>query len=130
VPRTPGDLPPVLDMEWTPTSPTCTLRRDPAVIRADARRLVALLADHYGTAPILYTTVDFYEDNAMGQLGGVEFWLRSVAAHPSDRYPGEQWRFWQYSATGLVPGVRGRVDLNAFSGSRSAWADWLLRRAQ
>ncbi|MBL9053394.1 MAG: glycoside hydrolase, partial [Tabrizicola sp.] len=27
VPRTNGALPPVLDMEWTPTSPTCTIRR-------------------------------------------------------------------------------------------------------
>ena len=130
VPRTPGALPPVLDMEWTPTSPTCTIRRDPAVIRADARRLIALLTDHYGTAPVLYTTVDFYEDNALGQLRGVEFWLRSVAAHPSDRYAGQPWAFWQYSATGLVPGIKGHVDLNAFAGSRRVWAEWLKRRVQ
>lgn len=130
VPRTPGALPPVLDMEWTPTSPTCKIRREASVIRADARRLIALLTDHYGTRPILYTTVDFYEDNALGQLGGVDFWLRSVAAHPSDRYHGQSWTFWQYSATGLVPGIKGRVDLNAFAGSRGAWADWLERRQQ
>ena len=130
VPRTPGALPPVLDMEWTPTSPTCTIRRNPDVIRADARRLIQLLTAHYGTRPILYTTVDFFEDNALGQLGGVDFWLRSVAAHPADRYAGQHWTFWQYSATGLVPGIKGRVDLNTFAGSRGAWADWLERRVQ
>lgn len=130
VPRTPGALPPVLDMEWTPTSPTCTIRRDASVIRADARRLIQLMTDHYGTRPILYTTVDFYQDNALGLLGGVDFWLRSVAAHPSDRYDGQNWTFWQYSATGLVPGIKDKVDLNTFAGSRSAWADWLGRRLQ
>ena len=130
VPRSTGDLPPVLDMEWTPTSPTCRIRRPAAVIRRDAQIMVDQLARHYGTAPILYTTVDFFEDNEMWRLSGVDFWLRSVAAHPSDRYPGQHWVFWQYSATGQVPGIAGKVDLNAFAGSREGWAAWLAARAQ
>ncbi len=130
VPRTPGALPPVLDMEWTPTSPTCRNRRSPEVIRADAAEGLRLLARHYGTTPILYTTVDFFEDNALWKLQGAEFWLRSVAAHPSDRYPGQHWQFWQYSATGRVPGIKGRTDLNVFEGSRADWANWLASRAQ
>jgi lysozyme len=98
------------------------------VIRRDAAKIVALMTDHYGTAPILYTTVDFYEDNEMWRLKGVDFWLRSVAAHPSDRYPGQHWRFWQYTSTGLVPGMKGEIDINAFDGSREDWAEWLARR--
>lgn len=129
VPKLPGSLPPVLDMEWTPTSPTCTIRREPAVIRRDAAVIIAMMRDHYGTAPILYTTVDFFEDNALWKLSGVEFWLRSVAAHPSERYPGQPWTFWQYSSTGLVPGIEGKADLNVFAGDQTAWADWLARRA-
>lgn len=130
VPRSPGALPPVLDMEWTPTSPTCRIRRSPEVIRAEAAEGIRLLTRHYGTAPILYTTVDFFEDNALWQLGGAEFWLRSVAAHPSDRYPGQHWRFWQYSSTGRVPGIAGQVDMNAFAGSRADWDRWLEARSQ
>jgi len=130
VPRTPGALPPVLDMEWTPTSPTCTIRRDATVIRADAQVLIRLLTDHYGTAPILYTTVDFFEDNQMWRLRGVDFWLRSTAAHPSDRYPGQPWTFWQYTSTGLVPGIAGRADINVFAGSAASWRTWLAARAQ
>lgn len=128
VPKVAGSLPPVLDMEWTPTSPTCTQRRDAATIRRDAARIVALMADHYGTAPILYTTVDFFEDNQMWRLSGVDFWLRSVAAHPSDRYPGQHWTFWQYTSTGRVPGIKGKVDINTFAGGTGAWADWLAQR--
>ncbi|MDR0809096.1 MAG: glycoside hydrolase family 25 protein [Gemmobacter sp.] len=130
VPRRSGDLPPVIDMEWTPTSPTCTIRRAPEVIRADAETLVSLFTRHYGTAPILYTTVDFYEDNQMWRLKGVDFWLRSVAAHPSERYPGQPWTFWQHTSTGRIPGIAGDVDINAFAGSEAAWAAWIARRAQ
>ena len=121
VPRSPGALPPVLDMEWTPTSPTCRIRRDGATIRAEARIFLDIVTRHYGQRPILYTTVDFFEDTALEQLTGVDFWLRSTAEHPDDRYGGQSWRFWQYTSTGLVPGIAGRVDINVFAGSAAAW---------
>lgn len=127
VPRAQNALPPVLDMEWTPRSPTCRTKRPATQIRAEARSFLSALQDHYGQVPILYTTLDFYEDNQLWKLTGVEFWLRSTAAHPSDSYPGQHWTFWQYSATGAVPGLRGPVDLNAFSGTRADWANWLAR---
>lgn len=129
VPRTPGALPPVLDMEWTPRSPTCAAKRPAAEVQADARAFVLLVSRHYGQRPILYTTTDFYAENRMWELQGVEFWLRSTAAHPSDRYPGQHWTFWQYSGTGLVPGITGKVDLNAFAGSARDWQAWLARAA-
>lgn len=127
VPADAAALPPILDMEWTPRSPTCRDRRPAAQIRADARAYLAVVGAHYGQRPILYTTVDFYEENEMWNLRGVDFWLRSTAAHPSDRYPGQHWTFWQYSSTGLVPGIRGKVDLNTFSGNRADWARWLAQ---
>ncbi|MES2913720.1 MAG: GH25 family lysozyme [Pseudomonadota bacterium] len=129
VPRTPGALPPVLDMEWTPTSPTCTLRRDGATIRSEAKIFLDILERHYGQRPLIYTTVDFFEDTELWRLSGVEFWLRSVADHPSGVYDGKAWSFWQYTSTGLVPGTAGLVDLNVFAGSRQAWADWLRLRS-
>lgn len=128
VPRTPGALPPVLDMEWTPFSPTCTTRRNPEVIRAEAKVFADIIEAHYGERPILYTTIDFFEDNEMWKLPGVEFWLRSVAGHPRDVYAGRHWTFWQYSGTGLVPGIPGKTDLNVFSGTERAWREWLAAR--
>ena len=125
VPRSPGALPPVLDMEWTPTSPTCRIRRDGATIRAEAEDFLRIVGRHYGQRPILYATVDFFEDNAMWKLAGTEFWLRSTAAHPRDVYGGQRWTFWQYTGTGLVPGIAGKVDINVFAGSRGAWGDWV-----
>jgi lysozyme len=33
--------------------------------------------------------------------------------------------FWQYTGTGIVPGVEGGVDINVFRGSEGAWRRWL-----
>jgi lysozyme len=128
VPR--GGLPPVLDMEWTPHSPTCRIRPPAAQVRAEALAFLDILERHYGQRPIIYSPVDFYRDNEMWKLGPYEFWLRSVAGHPQDVFAGRHWTFWQYSGTGLVPGITGKVDLNVFEGSAAQWADWLARRAR
>ncbi len=129
VKRVPGDLPPVLDMEWNHTS-SCTLRPPPAQVRAEMRVFLNALERHYGTRPVVYTTPDFYAQNDLGSMAGVEFWLRAVTAHPTERSPGERWSFWQYSGTGVVPGVPGTVDMNAFAGSPQAWRNWLASRVQ
>ncbi|MDX5349525.1 MAG: glycoside hydrolase family 25 protein [Paracoccaceae bacterium] len=128
VPKVPGALPPVLDMEWTPTSPTCTIRRDGATIREEARIFTEIVARHYGQRPIIYTTVDFHEDTELWRLEGVEFWLRAVADHPGEVYDGRAWSFWQYTSTGVVPGIAGEVDINVFAGSKAAWGRWLGAR--
>ncbi|MGR3760548.1 glycoside hydrolase family 25 protein [Roseobacteraceae bacterium NS-SX3] len=124
VPRDSRALPHVLDMEWNHMSKTCTKRPDGAKVRAEARKFLDILERHYGRRPVVYTTVDFYRDTGIGKLRGTEFWLRSVAGHPREIYPGAPWRMWQYSGTGLVPGVAGKVDLNAFYGSPESWLRW------
>ncbi len=130
VPRHTGDLPPVLDIEWNHTSPSCQLRPPAATVRAEMRIFLAAIEAHFGTRPVVYTDPKFYEDNDLGQMAGVEFWLRAVTAHPAERYPGEAWSFWQYTGTGVVPGVGGVVDLNAFAGTSEGWQGWLARRSQ
>ena len=124
VPRDPAALPPVLDMEWNHLSPTCTRRPDAATVRAEAARFLDILTAHYGQRPIVYTTVDFYRETGIGALPNTEFWLRSVAAHPSKVYPGARWTFWQYTGTGVIPGISGPVDINVFAGSPDAFRSW------
>lgn len=127
VPRRRIDLPPVLDLEWNHLSPTCQKRPNGAEVRRLASQFIAILSDHYGQRPIIYTTPEFWRQTGIARLGG-EFWLRSVADHPEKVYPGARWTFWQYSGTGRVPGFAGRVDLNAFAGDARAWQNWLARR--
>lgn len=128
VPRAGGALPPVLDMEWNPYSPTCTYRPPADVVRREAQIFLNMITRHYGQRPILYTTPEFYRRNDMGRIQGVEFWLRSTANTPAQSYPGQHWTFWQYTGTGVVPGVRKEVDINAFVGGRREWQQWLRAR--
>ncbi len=130
VPRQEGGLPPVLDMEWNHTSPTCQKRPPALEVRREMHVFLDALTAHYGTPPVIYTTIDFWRDNDLGKLGNYDLWLRTTTAHPAERYPGTRWTFWQYSGTGVVPGVGGNADLNAFAGSEGAWQTWLERRAQ
>jgi lysozyme len=41
------------------------------------------------------------------------------------RYPGERYLFWQYTGTGIVPGIRGDADINVFNGTVAQWQEWL-----
>ncbi len=129
VPRTTGMLPPVLDMEWNPLSPTCAHLRPPAdEVHNQMRRWLSIVEAHYGQRPIIYTTPKFYSENRLGSFKGYEFWLRSTAKPLSEAFPGQNWRFWQYSATGRIGGIAGDVDLNAFQGGAEAWNAWLATR--
>ncbi len=131
VPRSRGALPPVLDMEWNPFSPTCAKVRPPAAeVQRQMRVWLRIVEAHYGQRPIIYTTPRFYEENNLKSFRGYEYWLRTTAKTPREAFPGQSWKFWQYSATGIIPGIKGDVDLNTFSGSREAWNAWLARRAQ
>jgi lysozyme len=125
VPRERGALPPVLDLEWNAASQTCPFRPDAASVRAEVLTFLNTVGRHYDQQPIIYTTPDFWQDNELWRIQGAQPWLRAVTRHPSEAYPGEAWAFWQYSGTGLVPGVAGPVDLNAFAGPPNVWAGWL-----
>jgi lysozyme len=83
------------------------------------------LEAHYGKRPIIYTTVDFHRDNLVGHFEGYHFWLRSVANHPENIYPARKWAFWQYTSTGVVPGISGNTDINVFAGSAKNWNKWV-----
>ncbi|ANH04696.1 MULTISPECIES: glycoside hydrolase family 25 protein [Shinella] len=124
VPKDPDALPPVIDAEYNGES-RCKKRLTRAQYVEKIRVFSEMLERHYGKRPIIYTAPDFYEDNLSGELTNHPFWLRSVAAHPSKRYPNRRWVFWQYSGSGLSHGVTGKIDLNVFYGSVNDWHNWL-----
>lgn len=85
---------------------------------------------HYGKRPIIYTSVDFHRDNLVGQFKNYNFWVRSVAAHPTDIYSDRQWAFWQYTGTGVIPGISTPTDINVFAGSEKNWRQWMASANQ
>jgi len=125
VARETDSLPPVLDMEWNHLSPTCKLRPSADIVRREMRIFLRLIENHYGKRPIIYTTVDFFERNGLAEFKNYPLWLRSVAGHPDERYGGHPWMFWQYTGTGIIPGITTPTDINVFSSSRAVWEKWL-----
>lgn len=126
VPRDPDALPPVLDVEATPKSKTCkrTLHREETL--GDMRLKLELMERHYGKKPVIYVTVDFYAAIMHpNEFSDYAVWVRSTKYAPPRHYPGRRWTFWQYQSDGSVPGIRGKVDKNAFYGSPQQWVRWL-----
>lgn len=123
VPRLRGGMPPVLDLEWNPFSPTCTLRPPAQEVRRLANRFMQIVERHYGTKMVIYTAPDFWERNGVERLKR-DFWLRSTAKHVEKRYGVSDWRFWQYSSTGILEGIEKEVDLNCFNGTQDQWENW------
>jgi len=124
-------LPPVLDVEATPTSRTCkrTLYREEVL--ADMRKMLEEMERHYGKKPIIYSSVDFYQSilhsNALAEY---PIWVRSTKYHPTVRYGDRKWTFWQYRSDGSVPGIPGSVDQNTFHGTQEQWQAWLKEQTR
>jgi lysozyme len=121
VPQDAEALPPVLDVEWNGHSKTCPQRIARASAIAKIKLMLAAMEAHTGKRPIIYTDPKFHREVLQGQFPDYDFWLRSTAATPEDKYPARDWAFWQFTTTGRVPGIRGPVDRNSFNGTDEDW---------
>jgi lysozyme len=91
------------------------------VALAKIKIMLDAMQAHTGKQPIIYTDPVFYRDVLDGEFTNYHYWLRSVAAAPEAKYRQRSWAFWQFTTTGKVPGVAGRVDRNSFNGTEADW---------
>ena len=111
----PGDLPPTIDVETTGG-------KTPAEVAAAVKAWTDHVATATGRAPIIYVGKYFWQD----QVGGVDqtanpLWEAQWGVTcPDLPSPWSTWTFWQYSATGSVPGITGVMDLDRFDGDLAA----------
>jgi lysozyme len=121
VPPDADALPPVLDVEWNSHSKTCPgkVSRETAV--AKMKVILDAMEAYTGKRPIIYTDPKFHREVLEGEFSDYHFWLRSVAAEPGDIYRDRSWSFWQFTTTGYVPGIAGKVDRNSYNGTSADW---------
>ena len=126
VPKDPDALPPVLDVEWVGNSRTCPHKLPAAVAQGEMLIMLTEMERYYGKRPVIYSTVDFYEDVlAGGALSEYPIWVRSTKYEPHIKYGSRKWHFWQYQSDGNVPGINAQVDRNAFHGTHAQWEAFL-----
>ncbi len=126
VPNDADALPPVLDLEWNNDS-SCRTKPTRENALEKVRYMLAAMEAHTGKLPIIYTDMTFHRDVLAGEHFPNAFWLRSTAAEPAHKYANRGgWTFWQWTQTGVVPGVRPEVDRNAFYGTPNDWVNFLL----
>ncbi len=117
VPAEPSALPPVLDVEWNGNPKTRPQKVSRQQALAMIRDMAVAMEAHTGKKPIIYTDITFHAEVLEGIAFEHDFWLRSVASGPEERYRNRRWMFWQFTTTGRVPGITGAVDRNAFAGT-------------
>lgn len=115
----PGDLPPVLDVEQINGTSKAVLQQ-----RVKAFLYAAELA--YGVKPIIYTNADFYKQNLKGEFDDYPLWVAHYLRPLAPRIE-RNWHFWQHSESGRVNGIAGKVDFNVFNGDSTEFQKLLLK---
>lgn len=110
VPLEEGDLPPILDVERKPQDMSI------ADFQVNILTWLHIVEDRYHCKPIIYTYYkfkDLYLSDS--RFDDYPYW---IAHYYVDRmgYKGE-WKFWQHTDAGKLPGIKGYVDLNIYNGS-------------
>ncbi len=105
-----GDLPPVLDIEKKP--------KDQSVedFQMDVLTWLHTVEDRYHVKPIIYTYHKFKEQYLSDPVfEDYPYWIAHYYVEKVE-YKGE-WKFWQHTDAGRLPGIRGNVDFNIYNGS-------------
>jgi len=103
-------LPPVLDIEYIP--------EDIKVedFQTTVLTWLHIVEDKYHVKPIIYTYFKFKERYLSAPVfDDYPYWIAHYYVDKIE-YKGE-WKFWQHTDSGLLPGIKGNVDLNVYNGS-------------
>ncbi len=105
-----GDLPPVLDIEKK--------RQDQSTedFQQDVLTWLHIVEDRYHVKPIIYTYHKFKETYLSAPVfDDYPYWIAHYYVDKVE-YKGE-WKFWQHTDAGRLPGIDGCVDLDVYNGS-------------
>lgn len=108
------DLLPVIDVEvrkqWTAQQ-----------LRDSLKVFAKMVEDYYGCKPIIYTYESFYRNNLGKAFADYPIFIAKYSRTPEDQpnINGVKWILWQYSESGRVNGITGRVDLSRFNKGHS-----------
>ena len=110
VPLESGDLPPVLDVEHKPAN------KSVEEFQRDILTWLHIVEDKYHVKPIIYTYYKFKMNYLSSSVfDDYPYWIAHYYVDKIE-YKGE-WKFWQHTDAGKLPGIKGYVDFNIYNGS-------------
>lgn len=122
------DLPPVVDVElygkYHDNPPSFEL------VEEILGELLAELTEEYGRKPIIYTNLHAYLLYIVGVFDEYDIWMCDLTDEP-ELYGDTNWKFWQYSHTGILSGYSGgekHIDMNVFCGTEKEFEKYLKKK--
>ena len=83
-----------------------------------------IVEKHYGVKPILYCSYSFRRDILTAkEFDNYPLWIANYYVDQL-AYTGD-WKFWQHTDFGRIAGIKGKVDINLFNGTREEL--WRMR---
>lgn len=107
-----GDLPPVLDIEKYSRVQSINSLKNGLL------NWLTIVEKHYETTPILYTYNKFYVSTIKtdSRFDKYPVWIAWYNINGDPNTIVNDWIFWQFTEKGLLEGIEGNVDINAFNG--------------
>ena len=111
------DLEPMLDVEtrgqWSR-----------AQLMDSVEKFCRLTEQHYGVQPMIYSTMGFYNKNLTPRFNDHHLYIgRYSTDEPEINWQGK-YTIWQYTETGIVPGIDAYVDMCRYSDD--GWIDQIM----
>ena len=100
-------------------------------IKKELKVLLDKLESTYRVKPMIYTTMEFYNDYLDGEFLDYDIWIRNILTKPN--LENRTWKFWQYTGRGRLEGYSGEekfVDLNVFNGSKEEFDKFVESKKQ
>ncbi len=116
-----ADLPLVADLEY---SGNCSENPRITDVTREVDGFLRAIDGAAGRKTTIYTTYDFFRTNLNASHLERDVWIRDVFFEPRGVFK-DRYRIWQYSMVARLPGIKGRVDMNAFRGSTGDFAAWM-----
>ncbi len=113
-----GDLPPMVDIEVQP--------KDKDTFITELKKFILRLEEHYGVKPIIYSYTKFhnrYLDEPF--FNGYDMWIAHYYVSNPDI--SRDWKLWQFSDIGRMPGIKEKTDINVLNGGTEALQKLLIK---
>lgn len=119
-----GDLIPAIDVEHSALN---IYKKDKDYIDSVVKELKIMeneLYEHFGVRPVIYTNKDCYKLYIKDSFPENIIWMCDLHDEPSKDIL--NWKIWQFSHKGELPGIEGHIDLNYYRYSFDEFKELLL----